>query len=170
MESERNKIASRIEVLRLQLNDAMRGRVVPSAKAVKIRQEIDSLYDQMHRLDRDATERLALEKAPIDEVLEVIALPLLADVMNDVVAGVDAMLRRNGCQETVFGIYTSQIKKAALAMVNTLDHADDKLPRLLDVDDTLVDAVKKKLMSFIKQHLNITKIDYDSERTQLHRS
>lgn len=42
-------------------------------------------------------------------------------------------------------------------MVSTLNHADDQLPRLLDVDDTLVDAVKKKLRSFIKQHLNITK-------------
>ena len=117
----------------------MRGRVVPNAKAVKIRQEIDLLYDQMHRLDRDATERLALSEAPIDEVLEVIALPLLADVMNDIVAGVDGMLGGKGC------------------MVNTLKHADDQLPRLLDVDDTLVDAVKKKLRSFIKQHLNITK-------------
>ncbi len=156
-EEVRKRLTDQIDFLKLQLNDAMRGRVVPNAKAVKIRQEIDLLYDQMHRLDRDATERLALSEAPIDEVLEVIALPLLADVMNDIVAGVDGMLRRKGCQETVFGIYTSQIKKAALAMVSTLNHADDQLPRLLDVDDTLVDAVKKKLRSFIKQHLNITK-------------
>lgn len=155
--NDRDKINSRIEVLKLQLNDAMRGRVVPSAKAVRIRQEIDELNDVLYRMDRDAAERLAMSKAPIDEVLEVIALPLLADVMNDIVAGVDAMLRRNGVQETVFGTYTGQIKKAALAMVNTLDHAEAGLPRLLDVDDTLVDAVKKKLMTFIKQHLNITK-------------
>ena len=155
--NDRNKINSRIEALKLQLNDAMRGRVVPSAKAVRIRQEIDELNDVLYRMDRDAAERLAMSKAPIDEVLEVIALPLLADVMNDIVAGVDAMLRRNGVQETVFGTYTGQIKKAALAMVDTLDHAEAGLPRLLDVDDTLVDAVKKKLMTFIKQHLNIKK-------------
>lgn len=155
--NDRDKINSRIEVLKLQLNDAMRGRVVPSAKAVKIRQEIDELNDVLYRMDRDAAERLAMSKAPIDEVLEVIALPLLADVMNDIVAGVDAMLRRNGVPETVFGTYTGQIKKAALAMVNTLDHAEAGLPRLLDVDDTLVDAVRKKLMSFIRQRLNITK-------------
>lgn len=155
--NDRDKINSRIEALKLQLNDAMRGRVVPTAKAVKIRQEIDELYDILHRMDRDAAERLAMSKAPIDEVLEVIALPLLADVMNDIVAGVDGMLRRNGCQETVFGDYTRQIRRAALAMVDTLDLAEDNLPKLLDVDDMLVDAVKKKLMSFIKQHLNITK-------------
>lgn len=155
--NDRDKINSRIEALKLQLNDAMRGRVVPSAKAVRIRQEIDELNDVLYRMDRDAAERLAMSKVPIDEVLEVIALPLLADVMNDIVAGVDAMLRRNGVPETVFGTYTGQIKKAALAMVNTLDHAEAGLPRLLDVDDTLVDAVKKKLMTFIKQHLNIKK-------------
>lgn len=155
--NDRDKINSRIEALKLQLNDAMRGRVVPSAKAVKIRQEIDELNDVLYRMDRDAAERLAMSKAPIDEVLEVIALPLLADVMNDIVAGVDAMLRRNGVPETVFGTYIGQIKKAALAMVNTLDHAEAGLPRLLDVDDTLVDAVRKKLMSFIRQRLNITK-------------
>lgn len=77
--------------------------------------------------------------------------------MNDIVAGVDRTLRRNGCQETVFGEYTSQIRAAALAMVNTLDTAEDNLPRLLEVNDTLIDAVKKKLMSFIRQRLNIKK-------------
>ena len=77
--------------------------------------------------------------------------------MNDIVAGVNATLRRNGCQETVFGDYTRQIRQAALAMVDTLDHANESLPRLLDVDDTLVDAVRKKLMSFIKQRLKIKK-------------
>lgn len=134
----------------------MRGRMVPSSKAQAVQSRILALQKEIERLDTDAAERLAMEKAPIDDVLGVIAIPLLADVMNDLVAGVDGMLRRHGVQETVFGIYTSQIRRAALAMVDTLDHADANLPRLLDVDDTLVDAVKKKLMSFIKQRLNIT--------------
>ena len=41
--------------------------------------------------------------------------------------------------------------------IKTLDARYKELPRLLEVDDMLVDAVKKKLMSFIKQKLNITK-------------
>lgn len=129
--------------------------MVPTPAAIKIKNEIDTLRDAVNAIDREAAQRLALEKAPIGEVLEVIAIPLLADVMVDIVAGVDATLRRNGCQETVFGDYTRQIRRAALAMVDTLDHADDSLPRLLEVDDTLVDAVKKKLMSFIRQRLRI---------------
>ncbi len=157
MERDRTKLAGRIGALRARYSEAMRGRMVPTQKALKIKDEINTLRRHVDEIDRDAAQRLALEKAPVDEVLEVIAIPLLADVMNDLVAGVDGMLRRNGCQETVFGDYTRQIRRAALAMVDTLDLAEDNLPKLLDVDDTLVDAVKKKLMSFIKQHLNITK-------------
>lgn len=148
---------SRLETLNAKYAEAMRGRVVPSPKAVRIKNEIYDLEREIKEIDYRAAERLALSKAPIDEVLEVIAIPLLADVMNDIVAGVDGMLRRNGCQETVFGEYTRQIRKAALAMVDTLDHGEDNMPKLLEVDDTLIDAVKKKLMSFIKQRVEITK-------------
>lgn len=155
--AERQRLQNELHSLEARFADAMRGRMIPTPKAVRIKEEIAELQVEIERLDRDAAERLALGKAPVDEVLEVIAIPLLADVMTDIVAGVDAMLRRNGCQETVFGIYTAQIRKAALAMVDTLEHSDESLPRLLDVDDTLVDAVRKKLMSFIRQRLNITK-------------
>lgn len=155
--AERQRLQNELHSLEARFADAMRGRMIPTPKAARIKEEIAELQVEIERLDRDAAERLALGKAPVDEVLEVIAIPLLADVMTDLVAGVDAMLRRNGCQETVFGIYTAQIRKAALTMVDTLEHSDESLPRLLDVDDTLVDAVRKKLMSFIRQRLNITK-------------
>lgn len=157
MEKNRKKLADRIDALQARYATAMRGRLVPPPAAMKIKKEIQSLQDEIQAIDRDAAERLALENAPVDEVLEVIAIPLLADVMNDIVTGVNATLRRNGVQETVFGLYTAQIRRAALAIVDTLDHSDANLPRLLDVDDTLIDAIKKKLMSFIRQRLNITK-------------
>lgn len=155
--TQRQSLQNNLRNLESKYAESMRGRMVPSPKAIRIKAEINALQDEINRLDRDAAERLALEKAPVEEVLQVIALPLLADVMNDLVADVDAMLRRNGVQQTVFADYTRQIRRAALAMVDTLDHADENLPRLLDVDDTLVDAVRKKLMSFIRQRLKITK-------------
>lgn len=154
---ERIEIAKEINKLKRQYDGLMRGRLVPTPRAMAIHKRIVELQEEIQALDKAAAKRLALEKAPVDEVLEVIAIPLLADVMNDIVSGVNAMLRRHGVQETVFGIYTAQIHKAALAIVDSLDHADANLPRLLDVDDTLVDAVKKKLMSFIKQRLSIKK-------------
>ncbi len=157
MERDRATLQRRLEKLRSKHVELMRGRLVPSTRAQLIQREIIDVKNEIKRIDRDAAQRLALEKAPIDKVLEVIAIPLLADVMNDIVAGVDATLRDAGVQETIFGDYIKQIRSLALAMVDTLDLTDAELPRLLDVDDTLVDAVRKKLMSFIKQRLKITK-------------
>lgn len=153
----RQSLQLNLNKLEAKYTAEMHRRMVPTPKALRIKAEINALQEEIRALDRDAAERLALAKAPIDDVLQVIAIPLLADVMNDLVASVDGMLRRNGVQQTVFGDYTRQIRQAALAMVDTLDHADESLPRLLDVDDTLVDAVRKKLMSFIKQRLKIKK-------------
>lgn len=154
---DRIALINRIDALNARYATEMYRRMVPTPKAIKIKQEINKLRHQIEDIDREAAKRLALEKAPIDEVLEVIAIPLLADVMNDIVAGVDGTLRRNGCQETVFADCTRQIRRAALSMVDALDHGEDDLPKLLDVDDMLIDAVKKKLMSFIKQRLKIKK-------------
>ena len=153
---QREILQKRLEDLKRRHILLMRGRMIPTAKAQAIQRRILETEDEIAAIDRDAAERLALEKAPIDEVLEVIAIPLLADVLNDLVTGVNATLRRNGVQETVFGKYTAQIRKAAMAIVDTLAVSEQGMPKLLDVDDNLVDAIKKKLMSFIKQRSTIT--------------
>lgn len=160
--NERQTLEVTLRHLQSKYSEAMRGRLVPSSRASRIKAQINTIQAEIDRLDQDAAERLALAKAPVNEVLQVIAIPLLADVLNDLVTDVNTMLRRHGVQETIFGMYTSQIRKAALAMVDTLSHTQEGLPRLLDVDDTLVDAVKKKVMSFIRQRINIT----DSNDTQ----
>lgn len=153
----RADLQAQIEKLKRQHTELMRGRMVPSSRAQAVQRKILAIQDEITQLDRDAAERIALEKAPVDEILEVIAIPLLADVMNDLVAGVDKMLRRNGAQETVFSIYTQEIRRASLAIIDTLATSEEGLPKLLDVDDTLVDAIRKKLLSFIKQRLKIKK-------------
>lgn len=156
-DNDRKELQQMLDRLTLKYNNLMRGRVMPTTRAISIKHQINALKERIDKLDKDAAERLALDKMPIDDVLEIIAIPLLADVMNDIVARVDGTLRRAGVQKTVFGDYVSQIRCAALKMVDTLDHPEESLPLLLDVDDTLVDAVRKKLMSFIKRRLNITK-------------
>lgn len=153
--SYRKELQDKLLQLRAKHRELMRGRVVPSSRAQAVQRKILEVETEIKRLDADARERLALNQAPIDEILPIIAIPLLADVINDIVADVNGTLRRRKVQETVFGMYASQIQRAALAMVDTLDHADEGLPMLLEHDDTLVDALRKKTMSFIKQHLNI---------------
>lgn len=153
----RQQLTKEIEALQHKYAIETHGRAVPTPKALRILRQLNALKEEAAVLDREAASRLALSKAPIEDVLEVIAIPLLADVMYDLITGVNQTLRSHGCQETVFGEYARQIRRAAVAMVDTLNHAEEGLPRLLDVDDTLVDAVRKKLMSFIKQRLHIKK-------------
>lgn len=154
--TERLQLQKKLDTLTQQHIELMRGRMIPSTRAQIVQRKIMDIKHEIEALDKRAADKIALEKMPIDKALEIIAIPLLADVINDVVAGVDSTLRDYGVRETVFGMYTAQIRKASLAMVDTLDQCGEGLPRLLDVDDTLVDAVKKKLMSFIRQRLKIT--------------
>lgn len=154
---QRKDLEAELEALKGEHIREMRGRMIPSAKAQKIQRKILELTDRLKEIEREEIDRLALEKTPVDEVLEVIAIPLLSDVLYDLVIGVNAMLRRNGCQETKFAEYAAQIRVASHYLLTTLENSDASLPKLLELDDTLVDAIKKKLMSFIKQRLNITK-------------
>lgn len=155
--NEREKLQRELDKLKQKHRELMKGRLVPNARAQALQRKINEAEDEIARLDREAANKLAVAKAPIDDMLEILAIPLLADVLNDFVAGVNATLRKQGVQQTVFGTYTAQIRKAAMAIVDTLAVSEQGLPKLLDVDDTLVDAIKKKLLGFIKQRLNITK-------------
>lgn len=155
----RMSLQKKLAELDARYKELMKGRVVPNSRASYVSRQMIEIEKEIKKLDSEAADKFALSRIPIDQALEVIAIPLLADVINDVVAGVDATLRRNGVQETVFKMYTLQIRKAAMSIVDTLAVSEEGLPKLLDVDDTLVDAVKKKLMSFIKSRLNIKKND-----------
>lgn len=157
MKSDRQKLTEKLAALEAKYNAAMRGRMVATPAAMRIKREMADIEYDIINLDRLAAERFNLGQAPLDEVLEVIAIPLLADLMNDLVAGVDGNLRKRGISQTVFSTYTTQIRRASLAMIDTLAEAEANLPRLLDTDDTLIDALRKKLLSFIKQRLNIKK-------------
>lgn len=153
--TQREQLQSRLQHQQRLLCEAMRGRLIPTKKAVEINESIQLTKAQIERLDRDAADKLNLEKMPIEKTLEIIAMPLLADVMNDFVADVDGTLRKYGCQETIFATYTQQIRRASLAIIDTLATAEFG-QQLLDVDDTLVDALRKKIISFLKQRMNIT--------------
>lgn len=155
--NDRITLQKQLEKQKQRYRELMRGRMVPTSRAMVVHREIVRIEKEIKRLDVEAAERLAIKETPIENILQIVAIPLLADVMNDIVAGVDGMLREHGVHETIFGVYTAQIRKASLAMIDTLEHADEGLPRLLHVDDTLVDAVEKELMSFIKKRLNIKK-------------
>lgn len=156
-QTEREKLQQELNRLTAMYNSEMHGRMIPSPRAFKLKEEAINVQEMIAEIDRRDAEKIAFDKAPIDDVLEIIAIPLLADVMNDLVAGVDGLLLRTGARQTIFAEHTAKIRKAAITMVETLAVTEGEQPNLLDVDDALIDAIKKKLISFVKQRLNIKK-------------
>lgn len=110
MLNQRLQLQRDLDTLDARYRELMRGRLVPNSRAMIVSRKIAEIERQIRSMD-SAADRVALERMPIDNALEVIAIPLLADVINDVVAGVDATLRRYGASETIFAEYTSQIRR-----------------------------------------------------------
>lgn len=151
--ADRQDLQKQLNRLKYRVHEQTKGKVCYSPKIAKMLYEIEAIQAQITVLDAQATDRIGLSKLPLEELSEIIMMPLIADVMNDVLATVDGMLRRAGASETVFGDYVKQIRTATMAMVDTLDHPELCIRSLLDDDDTLVDAIKKKLRSYIIRRL-----------------
>lgn len=158
-QQERNKLLAIITEADHQLAREMAGKVVITPKAKRLKQRIDEAREALDADEHEARQRLAHAAIPIDQALEVIAIPLLADVLNDLITGVDTTLRQAGVERTVFGDVAREIRRKALWMVDTLANANDDIPTLPDLvtdDEFIVEAIKKKLMSYIRQRLHIT--------------
>ena len=80
---QRDRLVTRRADMKHLLNMEMRNRMVPTSAAVRINKEIQAIQKQIDAIDREAAERLRINSAPIDEVLQIVAIPLLADCMND---------------------------------------------------------------------------------------
>lgn len=154
---DRARLQDELKLLEAQFKQMTKGKVVMSSRAAIVHRKIKEKKKLIAELDQDAYDLMAVMTIPEEEIIEVLTIPLLADVMNDLVAGVDGMLRRAGAQETMFGYYTKQIKTATYALINSLENAKSDLPDMLACDDTLVDAIKKKLKSFVIQRLKLNK-------------
>ena len=152
--NEREQLQARLIDLQRMLNKEMGVKIVPTRRAAELMAAINVTKTQIEKMDLDAVDQLNFSKLPMDEALEIIAMPILADVMNDFVAGMDGTLRKHGCRETVFSTHTKIIRKHTMAIIDSLATSDSELVSLIDTDDTIVDAVRKKLLSYIRQRLS----------------
>ena len=159
----RPAIERRIIDLQRRLDDERRKLhrrpVITTAQADRIADIEDRLAQakaDLREIERYEAGQLRLREAPIEQLLEIVALPLLADVMNDFTAGIDSMLRAHGLPNSVFAERVAVIRREAMAIIDSLAKSEAGLPDLLTVDDTLVDAIRRKLLSFIRRRLNIT--------------
>lgn len=151
--TERERLQARLRHLQSRLAEQMKGRFVASPKAVKTQEEIQDIHDELKRLESRAVDRLNFEKMPTDEVLAILTIPLLADVMNLLTAELNGTLRRHGVAESVFGDYSRKIQRISLQLMDKL--ALSELGMLIDLDDTIVESVSKKLKNYVKQRLKL---------------
>lgn len=152
-QSERKRHADRIETLVALHRNEMQGRMVPTAKAVRLQRQIIRLRQEIEASDREQVRESRFMQLPHEAVLEIMSLPIIADVLNDLASGVDSSLRSAGISETVFGDATRQMRSLALKVVDVLAKADNGLGDLIEYDETLVRAVTKKVLSYIDQRL-----------------
>lgn len=159
MDNERKTLENALNSLKARMAVEMHGRMVPTPRAQKLAAEIARIKEDIHLLDKRAAEIMAIDKAPAEEMLEILALPLLADVMNDITVSINANLRKAGLPQSVFADIVSQIRTLSVRLVDTFNDTDpnEPLPPIADEDDHLVGAIRKKLMTYIKQRVRITK-------------
>lgn len=149
--NERDELSQKIKRLETRYNVMMHGKLVPTPLALKVMDEIKRAEKELEALDHEAAEVAKMARLTTDETFEILSIPLIADVLNDLVTGVDGTLRRNGLVPTVFGEYTRKIRKYSLAIIDRLEAARGELPTVHDDDGFLLDAIKKKTLSYIKQ-------------------
>lgn len=152
-QAERKRHSERIETLVALHRGEMQGRMVPTAKAVRFQREIIRLRQEIEDSDRELVQQSRFNGLPHEAILEIMSLPIIADVLNDLASGVDSSLRRAGISQTVFGDATRQMRTLALKVVDVLAKADNGLGELIDYDETLVRAITKKVLSYIDQRL-----------------
>lgn len=134
----------------------MGSRAVASPKLRSLRARHDEITAILEAAESEARRRLALSQIPLDQTIEIIALPLIAEVMVDLCCGVDTMLREAGVGATKFGDICRQINRLSLELVDTLRAgAVTGIADLSMDDETLVEAIKKKTKSYIRQRLKI---------------
>lgn len=148
---ERERLAAAAEKLRGVVAREMRGRTVPTARASRAMAEIAALSSRMKEIDAMQAHALRVQNLPIEAVYDLIAVPLMADALNDFVAGITDTLYKAGLAGTRFMQLAGQIQRAAMELVDVLAVADG-LPLMVEHDDTLVDAIRKKVHSYVKQH------------------
>lgn len=147
IDSEIEALKHRREMLRMEFAREMRHRMVASPRATSLGRQIEQLTADIEQLLAERKDVVGMRNMTYEECLKIMMIPLLADVMQDIITEVNANLRRHGVCPTKFGEIGSEIKRLSLRMLDTLGGLP---PRFSDTD-ALVDAVEKKIMSFLMQ-------------------
>lgn len=147
IDREIEALKRRREMLRTEFAREMRHRMVVSPHAASLTRQIEQLTADIEQLLTERKDVVNMRDMNYEECLQIMMIPLIADVMNDMIAAVNGNLRRHGVCPTKFGELGSEIKRLSLLILDTLGG----LPPSFSDTDTLIDAIEKKCMTYLKQ-------------------
>lgn len=153
--AQRAATTAEITALQRKVGDIMRQQrgPIPPAKAVRMMTRIDELRRAIALSDKEQVRAFKVNAVPREAILEIIAIPLLADVLNDFIAGVNATLRNYGLPDSVYADYAHKIQSLSLKLVDVLYESQTELSALIDYDDYLVGSIAKRIRSFLDSRL-----------------
>lgn len=135
----------------------MRGKVVLTPKAEKLRRRRDEAESILRDDDREGEARIRHAALPRDYIIRIVAIPILADILDDMVCEIDDTLHKAGVAQSVFGEMVRNIHRSCYAITDRLLAAADMgcqyLADLAINDETITAAVKKKIYSYVGQRI-----------------
>lgn len=144
----------------IKLRELTRGSVVMSPKAKKTADRIQQLTERRNLLIANQTYSLG-ENLPDDEDERnkiyrlMVKIPIVADFLYACCVELHGALKKYNIQELTLTTQVENIKKQSKDMAFILSNFKP-LERILTNDDTLIDALDRKVESFLDRHMKIT--------------
>lgn len=152
------RIDKQLAGLHAAYRDAMRGRVVPSPQAAKITARINALRKEREAILTNQRHTLR-SQLPDDETqrsevfLHLLKLPIIADFLYDATLALRGTLKKYGVNELTLTEQVQQLRDISARMALTLDQFPGT-SALLAKDDTLIDALHRKVDSFLVNRIS----------------
>ena len=155
------RIDQRITELTVEYSRAIAGKSVLPPKAKTIAAKIAQLRQERERLIADERHSLgALLPTNPDERNEIyrllVKLPIISDFLYGACVELQSTLRRHGLNELTLSRRVGRIKEEAKEFAFMLSNFPE-LEKILSADDTLIEALNKKVDSFLSQRMKIKK-------------
>lgn len=135
----------------------MRGKVVLTPKALRIKSRRDEAEAILRADDHEGEQRLRHANLGRDYIIRIVAVPILADILDLLVCEIDDILSDAGCNRSVFSAKARQIHDLCHWITDRLMAASemgcDYLANLALDNETLSEAVKKKVYTYISQRI-----------------
>lgn len=152
-----DRIDMQLQQLAREYRTIVKNNAILPPKAAKLIARIRELEEEKTRLlqQQRTTLRRALpedDKVRGEVYLALLKLPIIADFLYDATLGLRSLLSRHGINELSLTDQVKQLKAISARLALTLDEFP-ATSELLSKDDTLIDALHKKVDSFLLRRM-----------------